>query len=497
MTVNYLLRQSYTSKSIVGLILAATIALAGCASMHGLHTEGELADAASLHAERSVALAAVTPAAWPTADWWTRLGDTQLDALIAEALKDNPDLASADARARAAQSQVDTANAKRLPTVNSDASITGVRLPTTAVPKPIGGSFQTFPAIYASFNWGIDVWGGKRAAWEAALGQARASEIDAHAARLMLSGNVARAYVQFGYAFAEKDVAAAQLKRANASRDLTTQRVAAGIDNQLQIKQADAEVASAEQQLALADEAIQSARIALSVLLGKGPDRGLDLARPHVLQSTALAVPPNLPADLLGRRADLVAARWRVEAANKNIAAVKTEFLPNISLGAMAGLTSSSVDTLFSLPARFYEIAPAISLPIFDGGRRRADLKNADATYDLAVAQYNSTLIGALNDVADKLSGLDSLQLQIAAQQRAVDAARQAWDLSQQRYKAGIGSYLDTLSVQQQLLGAEQRIASLSAQQVDTSVRLVQALGGGFGADQSRAGEDAAPVASK
>lgn len=489
MKPNYLPRQSYTFQYV--LTLAAVTLLAGCASTGGLHTEGQLTDSATLHAERSTAKAAITPAAWPGGDWWTQLGDKQLDALIAEALKDNPDLASADARARAAQSQVDNANAKRLPTVNSDASITGVRLPTTAVPKPIGGSFQTFPAIYASFNWGIDVWGGKRAAWEAALGQARASEIDAHAARLMLSGNVARAYVQFGYAFAEQDVADAQLKRANASRALVKQRVAAGIDNQMQVKQADAEVASAEQQAAVADEAIASARIALAILLGKGPDRGLDLARPQVLQPTVLALPPNLPADLLGRRADLVAARWRVEAASKNIAAVKTEFLPNISLGAMAGLTSSSVDTLFSLPARFYEIAPAISLPIFDGGRRRADLKNADASYDLAVAQYNSTLVSALNDVADKLSGMDSLHVQISAQQRALDASRQAWDLSQQRYTAGIGSYLDTLSVQQQLLTAEQRLATLNAQQVDTSVRLVQALGGGY-----QAGDDTPPVAS-
>jgi NodT family efflux transporter outer membrane factor (OMF) lipoprotein len=298
--------------------------------------------------------------------------------------------------------------------------------------------------------------------------------------------------VQFGYAFATQDVAAAQLARANASRDLTRQRVAAGIDNQLQIKQADAEVASAEQQVALAAEAIDASRIALATLLGKGPDRGLDIARPQLLQPAALALPPNLGANLIGRRADLIAARWRVEAWSQNIAAAKTEFLPNISLTALVGLTSTTPDTLFSLPARFGLLQPAINLPIFDGGRRRADLKNADANYDLAVAQYDSALIGAINDVADKLSQLASLQTQIGAEQRAVDAARQAYALSQQRYKAGIGSYLDTLSVQQQLLTAEQRMASLDAQQVDTSVRLVQALGGGYAADA----EESAPLAS-
>lgn len=464
------------------LLFAAAIALAGCASMGGLHTDGVPTDPSTLRTERSFAKIKTTPAAWPASDWWTRLGDKQLDALIDEALKDNPDLAGADARARDAQSQVDTQNAKRLPTVNADASVAGVRLPTTAFPKPIGGSFQTFPAVYASFSWGLDIWGGKRAAWEAALGQARAAEIDAHAARLMLSVNVARAYVQLGYAFDEKDVADAQLKRANASHALVKQRVAAGIDNQMQVKQAEAEVASAEQQVAVASEAIDAGRIALALLLGKGPDRGLGVVRPQVLKPASLALPPNLTADLIGRRADLVAARWKVEAATKNIAAVKTEFLPNVSLSAFAGLTSSSADNLFSLPARFYMVQPAISLPIFDGGRRRADLKHADSTYDIAVAQYNSTLVSVVNDVADRIANLDSLQTQITAQHRAVDAARSAWDLSQQRYKAGIGSYLDTLTVQQQLLAAEQRLASLDAQQVDTSVRLVQALGGGFDA---------------
>ena len=155
----------HSIRSLSLTVLAATLTLAGCASPGGLHTEGVATDAAALHSERSFAKIKTTPAAWPTSDWWTRLGDKQLDALTDEALKDNPDLAGADARAREAQSQVDTQNAKRLPTINADGSIAGVRLPTTAFPKPIGGSFQTFPAVYASFNWGLDRLGGKRAAW--------------------------------------------------------------------------------------------------------------------------------------------------------------------------------------------------------------------------------------------------------------------------------------------------------------------------------------------
>jgi NodT family efflux transporter outer membrane factor (OMF) lipoprotein len=463
---------------ITAAAIGLSLALAGCVSSGGLHPSGTLAEASSLKSERSLQGIEVSPAAWPQQDWWSALGDNQLDALIGEALRDNPSLAAADARARQAQATVGAADAARGPTVNAGASIAGARLPDGLIAPE--GHFAWAKYGYASFNWGLDLWGGKRAAWEAALGEARAAEIDRQAARIQLSTNVARAYTQLGYAYAQQDVAKAELERANRARDLTRQRVSAGIDNQLQLKQADTEVASAEQQQAAADRSIDAARSALSVLLGKGPDRGLDIQRPQALKPTALRVPGNLPVDLIGHRADLVAARWRVEAAGKDIKVAKSEFMPNVSIGAMAGLLNLGGGNLFSLRNRFYELAPSISLPIFDGGRRRANLAGKDAQYDLAVAQYNQTLVAATNEVSDDYNALQSAQRQIDAQQRALDAATQAWQLSDQRYKAGIGNYLEALIVRQQLLQAQQRMAALQSQQVDLSVQLIQALGGGF-----------------
>jgi NodT family efflux transporter outer membrane factor (OMF) lipoprotein len=457
---------------------ALTLALAGCASSGGLHPDGTALDAASLKAGHSLAGLPLSPAAWPASDWWSALGDPQLDALISEALHNNPGLAVADARARGAQAQVGIANAARGPSVNAGASIAGARLPANV---PIGnGHFGLAKYADVSFKWGVDLWGGKRDAWQAALGASRAAQIDAHAARIELSGNVARAYAQLGYAFAQQDLAAGELKRANQSRELTQQRVSAGIDNQIVLKQADGEVASAEQDMALTARAVDAARSALSVLLGKGPDRGREISRPRVLTPAELAVPANLSIDLLGHRADLVAARWRVEAASKDIKAAKTEFLPNISISAMAGVIALGGGSPLSLPSRFFEGGPSLSLPIFDGGRLRANLAGKDAQYDLAVAQYNQTLVSALNEVADDVSALQSLQQQMLAQQRAQTAARQAWDLALQRYKAGIGSYLEALSVRQQLLLANRGMAALQAQQVDRSVLLIEALGGGY-----------------
>ncbi|MFK2873255.1 efflux transporter outer membrane subunit [Dyella lipolytica] len=465
----------------VQLIAAAvgmTLALAGCASTGGLHPNGAPINPDSLAVTRTLANVKVSPAAWPQADWWTSLGDSQLNALIAEALHDNPSLAEADARARQAQSEASEADADRKPEVDVAGSVAEARLPKTL---PIGnGHNGAAKYVTASFKWDLDLWGGERAAWEAALGQQRAAEVDAHAARIELSTNVARAYVQLGYAYALQDVASAELERATDVQKLTQQRVAAGIDSQVQLKQSDSEVASAQGQKAQADRAIDAERSALSVLLGKGPDRGLTIARPQLLPPDALSVPSNLPVELLGHRADLVAARWRVEAADKSIDAAKTQFLPNVNITAMAGLVALGGGNLFQAKSRIYDVAPAISLPIFDGGRRRADLNGKDAQYDLAVAQYNDTLVRAVNEVCDDNDALASLQVQIDAQQRALDAANDAWTLAEQRYKAGIGSYLEALSVRQELLIAQERMASLHAEQTDYSVQIIQALGGGY-----------------
>jgi outer membrane protein TolC len=407
-----------------------TLALAGCASSGGLQPDGTPIDASSLKMERSLARLDLSPAAWPAQDWWRALGDNQLDALIDEALHDNPGLAVADARARAAQAEAGRADAARAPSVTAGASVSGARIPTTLMPaKAGGGHFALAKYADVSFKWGIDLWGGKRAAWESAL---------------------------------------------------AGQRVAAGIDNQIALKQSDGEVAMAQQDAALAERAVDATRSSLSVLLGKGPDRGLQIDRPQRLTPAQLAVPDNLPLDLLGHRADLVAARWRVEAASKNVKAAKSEFLPNVSLGAMAGVIALGGGNPLTLPSRFYQFGPSVSLPIFDGGRLRANLSGKDAQYELAVAQYNQTLVGALNEVADDLSAAHSVQQQLDAQRRAQTAAQQAWQLAEQRYRAGIGSYLEALVVRQQLLVANRGVAALEAQQVDLSVQLIEALGGGF-----------------
>ncbi|WP_139115837.1 efflux transporter outer membrane subunit, partial [Xanthomonas translucens] len=204
--------------------------------------------------------------------------------------------------------------------------------------------------------------------------------------------------------------------------------------------------------------------------------------RPRPLDPVAVQLPSVLPSDLLGRRPDVVAARWRVEAASQRIGAAKAQFYPSINLLALGGVAAANPADLFKGDALLGLFAPSVSLPLFDSGRLRSQLAERDAHYDLAVASYNQALVAALREVADQVSAARSLAQQARQQAQAVSTAQAAFDLAQQRYRAGIGNYLDVLSVQQPLLEAQQRLASLQANQILVSVRLNQALGGGYDA---------------
>ncbi|KQR18234.1 MULTISPECIES: efflux transporter outer membrane subunit [Xanthomonas] len=479
------------------VLTALTLALAACASSRGLAPQGTLLDASQLHAERTLAQAGLSPAAWPASDWWRALGDAQLNALIGEGLQHSPSLDAADVRLRQAQARIGTAQADRGPSLSVSGGYAGVQLPESVAGEERGGRFGGNGQLVVDFRYGVDLWGGKRAAWEAAVDTAHAAEVDAQAARLNLSAAIAEAYAQLDYAWRLHDVADEELARSRKTVELTQQRRSAGIDSDLQLRQAQARVPAAQQQVQSSQQQIDEARNALAALLGQGPDRGLDIARPVLGATIAAQLPSNLPADLLGRRPDVVAARWRVEAADKDIATAKTRFYPSFNIIALGGVVNRDVGQLLESASVFGVVAPALSLPIFDGGKLRANLAGSDAQYDLAVADYNQKVIAALREVADQANAVRSLEQRARAQDDAVQTAAAAFDLAQQRYRAGIGGYLDVLSVQEQLLVARQRMAGLQSQQLLASVRLQRALGGGFTPEPARDTAHTAPTSAQ
>jgi NodT family efflux transporter outer membrane factor (OMF) lipoprotein len=454
--------------------------LAACASTGGLAPSSKQIDGASLQASRTIADARLPAAEWPADEWWKRFDDPQLNALVDEALAGNPSMGAARARLDRAASLAVVAGAQLTPHASAGADVNRQRFSGTGIfPPPIGGAWYTQSQLALQFSYELDFWGKNRAAYDAALGQVRAAEVDAFAAKLLLSAVVAHAYAQLGHSFDQLDVADATLAQRQAILDLTRQRLAAGLDTKVELKQAEAAMSAARLRIAAIEEDIALARNQLAALAGKGPDRGLSIERPRA-QVRSVSVPSTLPADLLGRRPDVVAQRWRVESARRDIDSAKAQFYPNVNLAALAGVQSVAPGKLLTKDSALYTADAAVQLPIFDGGRLRGNLGAKDADYDLAVEQYNQTVLDAVREVVDRMASLRSVDAQRAEARTGLAAAEEAYTIAIARYRAGLGNYLQVLAAETQVLEQRNLQADLRYRELDLSIDLIRALGGGF-----------------
>lgn len=456
----------------------AALSLAACASTHGIAPEGTMRSADRLHSERALGNTKLSNVAWPGASWWNGLGDAQLDRLIKDGLADSPSVAAANARVRKAFAQAGLAEAGIYPTLGASAQESHIQLPETLAPAPIGGKLMHSTILSLNFSWAPDIWGGKHAKYDAAIGQARAQEVDVQAARASLIQNITQTYVGLDQAYEMRDVAAQDAKRNAGLRVLAAQRVKAGIDNQIVLSQIISAEEAAHQQQKAAEQQIVALKTTLAMLAGQGPDYGLSIERPN-LNTPAIAIPSTLPSELVSRRPDVVAARWRVEAASRGIDASKADFYPSLNLSAMLGVAAGNLKDLFGSDALLVYGGPAISLPILDGGRLRNQLRGSDADFDLALAGYDQAVLTAMRDIVDAVQTARALDSEIASARASRAAADKSARLTQQRRQAGLATQLDVLNAQKPLLQLDQQIKQLQSKRIDAWVRLNVALGGG------------------
>lgn len=456
------------------------IALTSCAIAPNLGPKPEMRLPQSYAAEKSLATPAIGD--WSTQSWWKAYADEQLERLIAEGLRDSPTMAVARARVLRAEGLAQATGAALLPNFSIGA--------TAAYAKPSYNTGLSIPPALHGWNdvgrigidaaFELDFWGRNRAALDAAIGETRAAETDLAASRLLLASAIAETYALLSALHADRDVLERTLALREQTFTLVRRRFEFGYDSEADLRQAEAGPPTARTQLIQADERISLTRNRIAALIGAGPDRTLDLARPTARASGVVDLPSELPAGLLGRRPDLVAARLRAEAASRRIDVAIARFRPNVNLLAAIGQQALGLDNVFATGSTVGSIGPAISLPVFDGGRRAGGYRVASAEYHAAVASYDARLSLALQEVSDVLIQQRAVALRLSEEEAAANANERALALARSRFTAGAADLQSVLIAEDRLLVSQRALSADRARRLSLDIALARALGGGW-----------------
>ncbi|WP_455924033.1 efflux transporter outer membrane subunit [Pseudomonas putida] len=469
-------------------VLTLTLTISGCISTHGIGPQSQPMPADQLQTDAAIAQAR-SDAHWPDSRWWQAYGDAQLNGWIDDAQRNSPTLAEAAARVRQAKAMAGIEAANEAPQLTGKASITRHKWPTDNYygPGELADvtNFDNNAALGLSYS--LDLWGRDASATEQALDNAHASAAQQRAAQLELQGNIVRSYIQLSEQYAQRDILKALLAQQQQVLDLAQKRFDHGIGTQLEVSQAQTSLPETRRQIDSLDESIALTGNQLAALAGKGPGAARTLQRPTLTLAAPLALPAHLPAQLLGQRPDVVASRWRVNAQARGIEVARAGFYPDVDLSASLGFSGTGGGVLEFLTANKLggTVGPALSLPIFDGGRLRGQLGAASAGYDLAVAQYNQTLVQALKDISDQLIRRQSMDNQATLASQGVADAQRSYDIARMAFQRGLTGYLEVLNAQTQLFREQQIQQQVQATRLQTQANLVIALGGGV-----RAGSD-------
>jgi multidrug efflux system outer membrane protein len=425
--------------------------------------------------------------------WWEVVKDPQLQALIREAIAHNLDLRTATARVAEARAQYGIAKSFLFPEVGVSAGYTaeqGSRLSEPPQGLPSKKTFQNYSAGFP-VSWEIDLFGRIRREKEAAFAGYLATEEGRRAAVITLVADVASTYLFLRELDLQLGVARRTLQTNEDTVRFYETRLNGGVSNRLEVDRAVANrtrtavvIPQLEQQVAFAENA-------LCVLLGRPPgpiERGEGLSP----ESVAPEVPAGLPAALLERRPDVVAAEQQLVAANANVGAAKALFFPTISLTGLLGTVSSEFSSLLKADANVWQVSPSLFAPIFQGGRIRRNYDAAKARFEQAAAQYEKAALNSYREVANALIAVKKLGQQRLELEDGVEALRDAAALARSRYDAGLANYLEILNADQELFDQEIQLARVRGEEMRAFVELYRALGGGW---QEKAPAAGAPPA--
>jgi multidrug efflux system outer membrane protein len=466
------------------LSCALLLALGACAHMsedNGALPQRELASA---QLAQSIKLA---HEGWPPALWWTQYGDTQLNALIAQALRDGPSMQAANARFATARATLQFNVADQGAKLDADAAINRQRYSGNGFfPPPIGGAWytETTPQLVATYN--VDWWGKHKAAIGAAVGEVNARLAENAAAEEDIVTAVAQTY--YGI---QADLA--RLDNLRQLQDLQQQlvvdkakRISHGVAASSAERQAEIDLGATRQQVTRGETEVAHEREALRALIGGDAQALADFA-PHPLPRIDAALPANLGGDLLARRPDLQAARWRVEASLDRIDSAKAAFYPDINLTGFVGNDVIAFEDLLKAPSRTFFLGATFNLPLFDNGRLDARLAASRSKRNEAIADYNEAVVDAVREVAQRGVAIQGMQKLIAEQNGTSAASKALLQGAQARYMQGLADQATLLSAQLGVVRQRDAELQLQGQQIQNDIALVKALGGGYLASQNDA----------
>jgi len=453
---------------------AAVLMLAGCASPG--HQSAPVAQTSA----DSLGLSAGQQTTAVDAQWWRQFGDAQLDALVDKALAGSPNLGAAAARLTRARAVVDATRGSTLPQVNLDAGVKRELLSKNGIfPPPYAGSIFNQSDVTFGLSWDADFFGRQKHDLEAAIGSTRAAQADVAVAAQQIAAQVVRAYFSLARLESQRIVVQRTYEQRKQMLSLIQQRVGAGLDTVVELKQGEGALPDTLGQIESLDEQIDLARHLLAALTAQ-PMQALATLAPTLDQLRVSPQPPVLGADLLARRPDIAAALARVDVANQQVASQRTRFYPDINFSAGLGLDSIHLDKLVELPSKAWNFGPALHLPIFEGGQLRAQLKGKGADRDAAIQAYNQQVIDAVREAADAATSAASIARQLALQRQALGSSAASYDYSQKRYGQGLGNLLIVLNAETQMLTERRLEVDLEYRALDVQAQLMKALGGGW-----------------
>lgn len=451
----------------------------GCISSKGVKPHAKNIEANDLEVGKTIS-AAKAGIAWPNEDWWKLYGDQQLDALIIKTLSASPTLREAQARVAMSQAYVDSTHAESLPNVGAGADFTRERFTELQfIPPPSAGNSAWNNKMAASLSYDLDLWGRQESIWKGAVDETLASSAEVQQVELELVTAVVRNYIQLSMQYALRDIAVERLTQVKQRVSIVSRSLAAGLSTGMAVSEAETPLPLANAKIEAIDEHIALLRNQLAALSGQGPGAGDHISRPILVLEAPIGLPDALPANLIGRRPDVLAQRWRIEAATQSIDGAKAAFYPNINLIAFIGFQALGFGQLISNAAAISGVGPAVSLPIFDGGRRRSNLSAKTASYDMAIENYNNVIVRALQDVSDQLVILQSNAKQHTEVEKSLVLAQKTYTLSKVSYHAGIENYQHVLDVQTAVLNQQEIACQLQAVRLSAYAGLMKALGGG------------------